>query len=80
MFDEAKYAFLTSILSVDAEPQAWLSIRPTQQTLRLKTGDDLRVGRVKAVVVRIGEAEIEIEEAGKRRVIRLGQPLSAGGS
>lgn len=80
VFDESKYAYLTSVLAVGSEPQAWLSIRPTKQTLRLKTGDDLRVGRVTATVVRIGDAEMEIEQDGKRRVIRLGQPLTESGS
>lgn len=78
VFDEAKFAFLTSILSVDDRPQAWLSVRPTKQTLKLHEGDGIKVGRFTGTVVRIAEAEIEVEQDGNRRVVKLGQTLAAG--
>ncbi len=75
-FDESKYTYLTSILFVGEEPQAWLNIRPTKQTLRLRAGDGIRVGQFTGTLVRIGDAEIEVEQAGERRIVRLGQTLA----
>jgi hypothetical protein len=74
-FDEAKYTFLTSVVSIDGEPQAWLTVRPTKQLLKLRTGDDVKVGLFDGKLVRIGPTEIEIEQDGKRRKVTLGKSL-----
>ncbi|MGC3967662.1 MAG: hypothetical protein QM775_09905 [Pirellulales bacterium] len=77
-FDPAKFTFLTSIISVDDQPQAWLNVRPTNQLLRLFEGDSISVGRFEGKLVRIGDREIEIEAAGKRRVVAIGKSLEQG--
>jgi hypothetical protein len=75
-FDESKHTVLTSIISVDSVPEAWLNVRPTQQLLKLHEGDGIEVGAFKGKLVRIGEKEIEIDREGKRVVIALGTPLT----
>lgn len=74
-FDAAKFTFLTSIVFVQSQPEAWFDVRPTNQLLKLKQGDAVEVGQFKGKLVRIGDREIEIESEGKRRVVALGKPL-----
>jgi hypothetical protein len=76
VFDDAKYTFLTSVVSVGGEPEAWLSVRPKNETLKLHAGDDITVGQFKGKLIRIGSAEIEVEQDGKRRTVALGKPLA----
>jgi hypothetical protein len=78
VFDTAKYAFLTSIVSVDSEPEAWLLVRTTNELLKLRTGDAIKVGQFEGKLVRIGANEIEVERDGKRRTIALGKSLEPG--
>ena len=75
-FDEAKFAVLTSIIFVDAKPQAWVNVRPTKQTLRLHEGDGIEVGQFRGKLVRIGAREIEVEQDGVRRTVALGKSLA----
>ncbi len=77
-FDEAKFAVLTSIIFVDAKPQAWVNVRPTKQTLRLHEGDGIEVGQFRGKLVRIGTREIEVEQDGVRRTVALGKSLAQG--
>jgi hypothetical protein len=77
-FDESKHTVLTSIIFVDAAPQAWLNVRPTQQLLKLREGDSIEVGAFKGKLVRIGEREIEIDREGKHVVVALGTALTPG--
>jgi len=74
-FDPAKFTILTSIVFVRAQPEAWLDVRPTNQLLKLKVGDEVSVGQFKGKLVRIGDREIEIEDDGKRRLVSLGKAL-----
>lgn len=74
-FDPAKFTILTSIVFVQAEPQAWLDVRPTNQLLKLKVGDPVTVGQFKGKLVRIGDREIEVETDGKRQLVSLGKAL-----
>jgi hypothetical protein len=74
-FDEAKYTFLTSVVAADDALEAGLTVRPTKQLLKLRTGDDIQVGQFAGTLVRIGAKEIEVEQDGKRRVIALGKSL-----
>jgi len=78
VFDEAKFAVLTSIIFVDAKPQAWVNVRPTKQLLRLQEGDGIEVGQFRGKLVRIGAQEIEVEQDGKRRTVALGKSLAQG--
>jgi hypothetical protein len=75
-FDASKHTFLTSIIFVDAVPEAWLSVRPTNQLLKLREGEGIEVGPFKGTLVRIGEREIEIDREGKRVVVALGTALT----
>lgn len=75
-FDDSRHAYITAILESQGEPQVWLKVRTTGETLKLKVGDAFEVGTVTAKVTRIEIRSIEIEVGESRRWIRLGQPLT----
>lgn len=74
-FDESKYSFLTAVLQVDDQPEAWIHVRPTGQVLRVRRGDRLEVGSFQAVVAGIGREHIELQAEGERLALRIGRSL-----
>ena len=76
-FDDAKFAYVTTLMEVNGTPQLWLSLRTTGETLRLKVGDQFEVGEVEGVVSRIDFdlREVEMEWDGQLHRIRRGQSL-----
>jgi hypothetical protein len=74
-FDPAKFAFLTAILEDEEDSQAWINVRTTGELLKLRKGDNLKVGEFQAVVTRIDASGVELESAGKRRLLTLGKTL-----
>jgi hypothetical protein len=74
-FDVARYAFLSAILSVGGEPEAWINVRPTGEVLKLRQGDQLRVGGFQGTVTRIAERHIELDCGGKPCQVALGKSL-----
>jgi hypothetical protein len=75
-FDESKYSFLTAVLQVDDQTEAWIHVRPTGQVLRVRRGDRLQVGSFQAVVAGIGREHIELQAEGERLALRIGRALS----
>lgn len=74
-FDPARYAYLTAILRVSGQPEAWINVRPTGELLRLRQGDVLRVGAFRGTVIRIAERHIELDCDGKPCQVALGSSL-----
>ncbi len=64
-FDPSKYAFVTGIVDIDGEPEAWIQARTTDQKFRLRAGQQLEVGPLKGTITRIGTREIEMKIDGK---------------
>lgn len=76
--DESRDAYFTGITSKEGRLQAWLHLRSSGRTLKLKEGDSLDVGSLHGTVARIHEQAIEIETNGKRRRVSLGKSLAEG--
>lgn len=74
-FDQAKYTVLVAVLVVDEQPEVWLLIRPTGQTLKLREGDPFEVGSVKGLVVDIGPDDFVFEVEGRRKQLGAGEIL-----
>lgn len=74
-FDVARYAFLTAIINIGGEPEAWINVRPTGELLRLRKGDQVRVGAFQGTVTRIAERHIELDCAGTPCQVSLGSSL-----
>lgn len=78
-FDTAKFTYLTAVLDVGGQPEAWLLVRTTGQTLKLQVGEKFDVGTMQGVIRRIGEQDVEVETAdGKRWLISIGENLREG--
>lgn len=78
-FDDAKYTILTAVLETESENQVWLQIRTKGQTLKLKVGDKIEVGSVKAVIKEIGAGRLTFEQDGKTYTIERGDNLLKNG-
>lgn len=78
-FDDAKYTILTAVLESESENQVWLQIRTKGQTLKLKVGDKIEVGSVKAVIKEIGAGRLIFEQGGKTYTIERGDNLLKNG-
>ena len=74
-FDPSKHAYLTAIVRVDDQPQAWLLARTTGEKFRLCEGDAFQVGPLRGTVVRIGRRDAEIEIDGQRWLLPIGDNL-----
>lgn len=74
-FDAAKFAFLTAVITVGGEPEAWIHLRTTGELRKLRAGDELRVGSVTARVVAISGTNVELETDGRRVVLALGKSV-----
>lgn len=74
-FDVARYAFLTAILHVSGQAEAWINVRPTGELLRLRQGDVLQVGAFRGTVMRIAERHIELDCDGQPCHVPLGSSL-----
>lgn len=74
-FDVAKFAYISAITEADGEVEVWLDIRTTGETLRLRTGDEFRIGAAKGTVERIGLYDVDFVLDGKRLTVALGENL-----
>lgn len=78
-FDTAKYTYLTAVIDVDGQPEAWLVVRTTGQTLRLQPGEKFDVGTLQGTIRQINDQEIQVETTdGKRLLISIGENLRDG--
>jgi len=76
--DESQDAYMTAVVKVDGQLQAWLSLRSSGRMLKLREGDKLDIGSMHGTVSRIQEQAIEIDSEGKRRRVSLGKSLAEG--
>ncbi|MFO0885644.1 MAG: hypothetical protein U0894_15905 [Pirellulales bacterium] len=70
---------MTAVLESENENQVWLQIRTKGQTLKLKVGDKIEVGSVKAVIKEIGAGRLIFEQGGKTYTIERGDNLLKNG-
>ncbi|MEX2169418.1 MAG: hypothetical protein WD851_08905 [Pirellulales bacterium] len=77
-FDESTQAFLTGIVGIGEEFQAWVNVRTTNKNLRLIAGDELKVGALAARVVEVRSNRLVIEIDDKRQTIKVGKTLRDG--
>jgi len=75
-FNVAAHAVVTAILGVGDAPQAWVRVRTTEETLKLREGDDFKVGALSGTVVRINGRSMEFTSGGKLHLVALGDSLA----
>lgn len=75
-FDDAEHAALSGIVGYGDAFEAWVVVRTTGETLRVRAGDPLSVGLFKGRVESVGRREMTvIDEGGSIRQIGLGEKL-----
>ena len=75
-FNVAAHAVVTAILGVGDAPQAWVRVRTTEETLKLREGDAFKVGALSGTVVRINGRSMEFTSGGKLHLVALGDSLA----
>lgn len=74
--DATQYTFLTSVNYVDGKPQAWFTVRTSDDVLRLGEGESLEIGSFKATVAGITDSDVVIESDGARWLLTIGESLT----
>jgi hypothetical protein len=74
--DATQYTFLTSVNYVDGQPQAWFTIRTSDEILKLREGETLEIGPFKASVSGITDSDVIIESEGERWLVTIGESLT----
>lgn len=70
------YTYLTSVTSVNDQPEAWFTVRTTDTVYKLRKGDVLEVGQFKGTVVDIADADVILESDGERWLMTIGENLT----
>jgi hypothetical protein len=65
-FDVASQAKLSGLLAGKNGTEAWVFSRTEGKTLKLREGDELKLGEIRGKVVKIGASYMEVETDGKR--------------
>ncbi len=73
--DPTDHAYLTAINSVDGEPEAWFTLRATDEVLKLRQGDGFQIGPVAGTIAEIAGSDVIIESDGERWLLTLGERL-----
>ncbi len=77
VFDTAKLAIVTAILKSRGKPQVWVSTRNDGKVLKLREGDQFKVGQTDAVVKSITQREFQFEtKDGDLKTVSLGQNIA----
>jgi len=76
VFDAADFAFLTAILEIDGQPEAWFTVRTTGEILKLRKGQSFEVGQFRGTVAAIDPQDLVIEADEERWLLTLGENLS----
>lgn len=79
--DATDYAYLTTIRSVNGEPQALFTLRATDETLKLGIGDSFQIGQFSGTITEIEGPDVVIESEGdnlqkERWLLTLGESLT----
>jgi hypothetical protein len=74
--DPAADTYITAVVKKEGKYQVWISLRSTGKMLKLNEGETFDLGKEKATVTRIDRGAVEIEAAGRRREVALGNNLS----
>ncbi len=76
-FDPAKFVVLTAIVVVGDQPEAWIVNRTSGDCLKLRQGEEFKIGDHEGKVNRIGQREAEIDLDGRHCLLPLGKDLES---
>jgi hypothetical protein len=73
---ETDQTFLTAIVQVQDQPQAWFTVRSTDRVLKLSQGDQLSVGQFQGTVREIAGHDVIVESDEERWLMTIGDSLA----
>ena len=74
-YDDAKQTVLTGLTRGRGDWQAWLEVRPREETLKVRVGDEFEIGSVKASVKSIDSRRMLLDVDGDEVEVRQAQKL-----
>ena len=74
--DPTYYTYLTSVNYVNGVPEAWFSVRTTDETMRLRQGEALEIGHFKGTIAQIIDSDVILESDGERWLMTVGENLN----
>lgn len=77
-FDLARFTFLTAVIKVNGQPEAWLHNRPEGRMIKVRVGDAVEIGGLKGTIAEIGADMVEIDTGETTIRVGIGQNLRSG--
>lgn len=74
--DPTDYAFLTTVVHVDGQPEAWFTLRANDEILKLRKGQSLEVGQFSGTLTQIENSDVVLESDGERWLLAIGENLA----
>jgi hypothetical protein len=74
--DPTDQAYLTSISMVDGKPEVWITLRTSDEVLRLSVGEPFVIGSVAGTLDEVLGSDVVIESDGERWLLSLGEKLT----
>jgi hypothetical protein len=68
--------FLTAVVEVDDQPQAWFTMRTTDHIMKLTKGAPLNVGQFQGTIQAIEGHDVVVESDGERWLLTVGESLA----
>jgi Tfp pilus assembly protein PilO len=73
--DEADFAYLTAVIEVNGEPEAWFTLRASGKLLKLRRQQSFEIGQFKGTIAEIHGSEVVLLCDDERWLISVGESL-----
>jgi hypothetical protein len=68
--------YLTAVVQVNESPQAWFTVRSTDEVRRLSVGEQLTVGTFQGTIAAITDHDVVVSSDGERWLLTVGENLA----
>lgn len=74
--DPTDQTYLSAVNYVNGKPEAWFTLRDTDELLKLRQGDPLSIGQFTGTIAEIDDADVILESEGQRWLLTIGECLT----
>ena len=74
--DPTDQTYLSAVNYIDGKPEAWFTLRDTDELLKLRQGDPLSIGQFTGTIAEIDDADVILESEGQRWLLTIGECLT----
>jgi hypothetical protein len=74
--DPTDQTYLSAVNYVDGEPEAWFTLRNSDELLKLRKGSRLEIGQFSGKLIEIDDADVILESDGQRWLLTIGDNLT----